>query len=193
MGGLVQDTNAKVRTLRETSKADDTEMVKLPETGTSPSIRDTCGASASHYAADTRRSDVLRPEFTYDWMGYNRLPENAPPRAKFVPRRNTPQTAVRSTAPRQDHDNQQPNTTDMTENNLTAVRSPAPRPIHTTVKPKGSTPWRPRPLCIIGLINIILFLLHIGDGGVEPCSPPANNTKLTTCNTNMTHHGLANG
>ena len=95
-------------------------MVRPSETGISPSIWDTCGASASHYAADTRRSDVLRPDLMYNWMGYNRLPEDAPPRARFVPRPNKPQTAVRSAAPRHDNDNQQPNTNDMTENNLTA-------------------------------------------------------------------------
>ena len=82
----------------------------------------------------------------------------------------------------------------MTEKNLTAVWSPAPRPIHTTVKPNGPTPWRPRRLCTIGLMtHIIVLLLHVGDGGVEPYSPPANNTKLTTCKTTMTHHGLVSG
>ena len=194
MGGLAQDTTAKVRVFPESVKADNTETLRFPETGVSSRIRDTCGASASHYATDTRRSDGLRPEFTYGWVGYNRLPEDAPPRARFVPRPNTPQTAVWSAAPCHDNDNEEPNTTDMTENNATAVRSPAPCPLHTTVKPNGTTPWRPRPLCTIGLMaHIILLLLHIGDGGVEPCSPPTNNTNLTTCKTTMTHHGLVNG
>ena len=155
-----------------------------------PLIKDTCG-SASYHAADARRSDGLRPE--RGWMGCNRLPEDAPPRARFVPRPNTPQTAVRSTAPRHDNDNQQPDTTDMTENNVTAVRSLAPRPSHATVRANG-TPWRPQPLCTLGLmIHIILLLLHNGDGGVEPCSPPANTTNLTTCQNTVTHHGTANG
>ena len=86
MVGLVQDTTAKVRVFRETDKADNTEATRFPKTGVSPSIRDTCGAPASHYAADTRRSDTLRPE----WMGYNRLPEDAPPRARFVPAQTRP-------------------------------------------------------------------------------------------------------
>ena len=43
------------------------------------------------------------------------------------------------------------------------------------------------------MAHTILLLLHIGDRGVEPCSPPANNTKLTTCKTTITHHGLVNG
>ena len=90
MAGLSQDTNAKIRVSPETDKTDDTETVRPPETGIGPSIKVTCGASASHYAADTRRSDVLRPESTYDWVGYNRLPEDAPPLARFVPRPNTP-------------------------------------------------------------------------------------------------------
>ena len=155
-----------------------------------PLIKDTCG-SASYHDVDARRSDGLRPQ--RGWMGCNRLPEDAPPRARHVPCPNTPQTAVRSTAPCHDNDNQQPDTTDMTENNVTAVRSLAPRPWHTTMRPSG-TPWRPRPLCTLGLmIHIILFLLHNGDGGVEPYSPPANTTNLTTCQNTVTHHGTANG
>ena len=194
MGGLAQDTTAKVRVFPESVKADNIETLRFTETGVSPRVKDTCGAFALHYATDTHRSDGLRPEFTYGRMGYNRLPEEARPRARFVPRPNTPQTAVRSAAPRHDNDNQQPNTTDMTENYVTAVRSPAPRPLHTIVKPNGTTSRRPRPLCSIGLMaNIILLLLHIGDGEVEPCSPPANNTNLTTCKNTMTHHGLVNG
>ena len=90
IGGLSQDTNGKVWAFLETDKADDTEMVRPPETAISPSIRDSCGASASHYAADNRRSDVLSPHFPYDCMGYNRLPEDAPPRARFVPPQTRP-------------------------------------------------------------------------------------------------------
>ena len=40
-------------------------------------------------ATDARRPDGPRPE--HGWMGYNRLPEDAPPRAKLAPRRYTNQ------------------------------------------------------------------------------------------------------
>ena len=205
-------------------------------------------------ATDDRRPDGPRPE--HGWMGYNRLPEDAPPRAKLAPRRytnqfytegtqrptettsaNTTRTnvdasnatnkaadvsrdvgthdpyhfepqvmspryashpniqpAVRSPAPRPDTDNQPPDTTVRTENNTTAVRSLAPRPWHATVRLNKTTSWRPRPLCYIGLMtHIILLLLHNGDGGVEPCSPPANTTDQTTYQNIMTHYGMANG
>ena len=95
------------------------------------------------------------------------MPEDAPPRAKFASLPNGSQTAV---------------------------RRPAPRPWHTTVRRNETTPWRPRPLCIIGLMtHIILLLVHNGDSGAEPCSPPANTTNLTTYQNTTTHHGLANG
>ena len=56
------------------------------------------------------------------------------------------------------------------------------------------TSWRPRPLCYIGLMtHIIRLLLHNGEGGVEPCSPPANTTNLTTYQNTTTHYGMANG
>ena len=205
-------------------------------------------------ATDARRPNGPRPE--HGWMGYNRLPEDAPPRAKLAPRRytnqfytegtqrptettsaNTTRTnvdasnatnkaadvsrdvgthdpyhfqpqvmspryashpniqpAVRSPAPRPDTDNQPPDTTDRTENNTTAVRSLAPRPWHSTVRLNKTTSWRPRPLCYIGLMtHIILLVLHNGDGGVEPCSPPANTTDQTTYQNIMTHYGMANG
>ena len=205
-------------------------------------------------ATDARRPDGPRPE--HGWMGYNRLPEDAPPRAKLALRRytnqfytegtqrptettsaNTTRTnvdasnatnkaadvsrdvgthdpyhfqpqvmspryashpniqpAVRSPAPRPDTDNQPPDTTDRTENSTTAVRSLAPRPWHATVRLNKTTSWRPRPLCYIGLMtHIILLLLHNGDGGVEPCSPPANTTDQTTYQNIMTHYGMANG
>ena len=103
-------------------------------------------------------------------------------------------TAVRSSAPRPDTDIQQPDTTDRTENNITAVRSLAHRPWHTSVRHNRMTSWRPRPLCYIGLMtHIILLLLHNGDGGVEPCSPPANTTNQTTYQNITTHYGMANG
>ena len=122
------------------------------------------------------------------------MPEDAPLRARFASLPNGSQTAVRSTAPRHDNDNQPPDTTGRTKNNMTAVRSPAPRPWHTTVQHNETTSRRPRPLCIIGLMtHIILLVLHNGDGGAEPCSPPTNTTNLTTYQNTTTHHGLANG
>ena len=192
IGGLAQDT-AKVRTFPESDNmADNSETLRSPETGVGLLIKDTGGIPASYYAADAHRSDGLRPE--RGWMGRNRLTEDAPPRARFVPRPNMPPTAVRSAPPRPDNDNQQPDTTDMTENNMTAVRSLAPRPWHTTVRLNGTTPWRQQPLCTIGsMTHIILLLLHNGDGGVEPCSPPANSTNLTSCQNTVTHDGMANG
>ena len=127
-------------------------------------------------------------------MGRGRLPDDAPPRARFASLPNIPQTAVRSSAPRHDKDNQPPDTTDRTENNMTPVRSLAPRPWHTTVQCNRTAPWRPRPLGFIGLMtHIILLLLHNGDSGVKPCSPPTNTTNLTTCQNATTHHGMANG
>ena len=130
---------------------------------------------------DARRSDGLR------------LPDAAPPRARYASHPNI-QPAVRSSAPRPDTDNQPPDTTDRTENNTTAVRSLAPRPWHTTVRLNKKTSWRPRPLCYIGLVtHIILLLLHNRDGGVEPCSPPANTTNQTTYPNITTHYGMANG
>ena len=124
----------------------------------------------------------------------DRMPEDAPLRARFASLPNGSRTAVRSTAPRHDNDNQPPEMTDRTKNNMTAVRSPAPRPWHTTVRHNETTSRRPRPLCIIGLMtHIILLLLHNGDSGAEPCSPPTNTTNLTTYQNAKTHHGLANG
>ena len=124
----------------------------------------------------------------------DRMPEDAPLRARFASPPNGSQTAVRSTAPRHDNDNQPPDTTDRTKNNMTAVRSPAPRPWHTTVRHNKTTSRGPRPLCVIGLMtHIILLLLHNGDSGAEPCSPPTNTTNLTTYQNTTTHHGLANG
>ena len=132
--------------------------------------------------ADARRSDGLR------------LPDAAPPRARYACHPNIPQTAVRSSASRPDTDNQPPDTTHRTENNITAVWRAAPRPWHTTVRRNGTTSWRPRPLCYIGLMtHIILLPLHNGDGGVEPCSPPANTTNLTPYQNTTTHYGMANG
>ena len=52
------------------------------ESNSDPLIKDTCGC-ASYHAADARRSDGLRPE--RGWM-----PEDAPPRARFVPCPSTP-------------------------------------------------------------------------------------------------------
>ena len=122
-----------------------------------------------------------------------RLPDAAPPRARYASHPNI-QPAVRSSAPRPDTDNQPPDTTDKTENNTTAVRSLAPRPWHATVRLNKTTSWRPRPLCYIGLMtHIILLLLHNGDGGVEPCSPPADTTNQTTYQNITTHSGMANG
>ena len=43
------------------------------------------------------------------------------------------------------------------------------------------------------MTHIILLLLHNGDGGVEPCSPPANTTRQTTYQNITTHYGMANG
>ena len=124
----------------------------------------------------------------------DRMPEDAPLRARFASLPIGSQTAVRSTAPRHDDDNQPRDTTDRTKNNMTAVRSPAPRPWHTTVRHNKTTSRRPRPLCVIGLMtHIILFLLHNGDSGAEPCSPPTNTTNLTTYQNTTRHHGLANG
>ena len=155
--------------------ADDTEALRPPETDVGPPVMDTGAAHA-------RRSDGLR------------LPDDAPPRARFASLPNIPQTAVWSSTPRQDTDNQPPDTTDRTENNMTAVRSLAPRPWHTTVRRNGTTPWRPRPLCFIGLMtHIIVLLLHNGDSGVEPCSPPANTANLTTYQNTTTHYAMANG
>ena len=120
--------------------------------------------------------------------------DDAPPRARFPSLPNMPQTAVRSSAPRHDNGNQPPRTTDRTEHIMTAVRSLAPRPWHTTVRRNGTTPWRPRHLYIIGLMtHIILLLLHSGDSGVEPCSPPANTTNLTTYRNSTTYYGMTNG
>ena len=144
-----------------------------------PAIEFNSAADARHPGLRTER----------DWM-----PEDAPPRTKFASLPNGSQTAVRSTAPRHNNDNQPPDTTDRTKNNMTAVRSPAPRPWHTTVRRNETTPWRPRPLCIIGLMtHIILLVLHNRDSGAEPCSPPANTTNLPTYQNTTTHHGLANG
>ena len=42
------------------------------------------------------------------------------------------------------------------------------------------------------MISIITFLLRINDRGVEPCSPPTNNTKLTTYITTETNKRLEN-
>ena len=163
------------------SEADPTVI----EFNSDPQTKDTWGR-APYPAADARRSG-LRTE--RDWM-----PEDAPPRARFASLPNVCQTAVRSTAPRHGNDNQPPDTTNRTEKNMTAVRSHAPRPWHTTVRRNGTTPWRPRPLCIIGLMTqIILILLHNGDSGAEPCSRPANTTNLTAYQNTTTHHGLANG
>ena len=124
----------------------------------------------------------------------DRMPEDAPLRARFASLPNGSQTAVQSTAPRHDDDNQPPDTTDRTKNNMTAVRSPAPRPWHTTVRHNKTNSRRPRPLCVIGLMtHIILFLLHNGDSGAEPCSSPTNTTNLTMYQNTTTHHGMANG
>ena len=117
----------------------------------------------------------------------NKFSATTPPRARYASHPNI-QPAVRSSAPRPDTDNQPPDTTDRTENNTTAVRSLAPRPWHATVRLNKTTSWRPRPLCYIGLMtHIILLLLHNGDGGVEPCSPPANTTNQTTYQNITTH------
>ena len=49
-------------------------------------------------------------------------------------------------------------------------------------------------MCYIGLMtHIILLLLHNGDGGVEPCSPPANTTNQTTYQNITNHYGMVNG
>ena len=182
--------------------ADDTQALRPLETDVGPPAMDTG-------AADARRSDGLR------------LPDDAPPRARFVSLPNIFPTAVRSSAPRHDTDNlppdatdrtgnnmtavwssaprpdtdiQPPDTTDRMDNNITAVRSLAPRPWHTSVRRNRTTLWRPQPLCYIGLItHIILLLLHNGDGGVEPCSPPANTTNQTTYQNITTHYRMANG
>ena len=95
--------------------ADDTEALRPLETDDGPPVMETGDA-------DARRSDGLR------------LPDDTPPRARFASLPNIPQTAVRSLAPRPDTDNQPPDTTDGTENNITEVRSLAPRPWHTTVR-----------------------------------------------------------
>ena len=115
------------------------------------------------------------------------------------------QTAVWSKAPRHNHNNHPPTTTDTVTDNPnrwgsakprtrhpTAVRSPAPRLKHTTKEPTVKTPRRPRPLHIITpMMSIATILLR--NGGVEPCSPPANNTKQTTYVMTKTHKGLKNG
>ena len=138
--------------------------------------------------ATNKAADVSRDVGTHD--PYHFQPQVMSPRYASHP---NIQPAVRSPAPRPDTDNQPPDTTDRTENNTTAVRSLAPRPWHATVRLNKTTSWRPRPLCYIGLMtHIILLLLHNGDGGVEPCSPPANTTDQTTYQNIMTHYGMAN-
>ena len=196
-------------------------------------------SAASGRVADNLadKLDVPKPEVTYDWLGYNRLPEDArdPLRAwskksdKPAPRyvtqlhpaqkwstlpnsavelysphkvpswdkthqHPTTATAVRGTAPRQHTNISRQTATDPTTTNPTAVRSPAPRYTHPNTKRTRTTPYKTWTLhLIMFVINIMALLYYIGDGGAEPCSPPANNTNLTTCITNGTNNGLRYG
>ena len=164
----------EVMDMAETTEVNENAPDEYPGDHVGPSTMDVGNA-------DARRLDGLR------------MPDAAPPRARYASHPNI-QPAVRRSAPRPDTDNQPPDTTDRTENNTTAVRSLAPRPWHATVQLNKTTSWRPRPLCYIGLMtHIILLLLHNGDGGVEPCSPPANTTNQTTYQNITTHYGMANG
>ena len=171
-------------------------------------IPDNCGrtsTSAVEFPADDQisgrvpanvwnsRANHCGYDETCTYAPDNKFSATTPPQARYASHPNI-QPAVRSSAPRPDTDNQPPDTTDRTENNTTAVRSLAPRPWHATVRLNKTTSWRPRPLCYIGLMtHIILLLLHSGDGGVEPCSPPANTTNQTTYQNITTHYGMANG
>ena len=81
---------------------------------------------------------------------------------------------------------------------MTTVRSPAPRsrrrPNHTIQHAYTRCDAQVRPLHTIALVlKIIAYLIRNCDGGVEPCSPPINNTTLTTYKTNITNHGQVNG
>ena len=75
----------------------------------------------------------------------------------------------------------------------TAVQSPAPRYTHQNNKRTRTNPYKIWTLHLMFcVINIMALLYYVGDGGAEPCSPPANTT-LATCNATTTHHGLVNG
>ena len=184
----------------------------------------------------TDKLDVLKPEIMYDWVGNNRLPEDArdplPARSmksdKAAPRyvkhlhqaqrwssllnsgvelcsphqvpswdknhqHPTSATAVRSAYPRWHTNISQRNATDSMRTKPTAVRSPALRYTHPNNKRPRTNPYKTWTLhLMICVINVMALLYYSGDGGAEPCSPPASTT-LATCNTTMTHHVLVNG
>ena len=206
MGKVPQKVHAAMWDHPETSKTADSDGgQKLAEPNISPDTEDDRNISPRHYACDVDL-DMWKPPpadcyCKATWLGYNRLdPEEMKchvrdlKRVTFVPCPSMCQPAVRSKAPRHDNNDPRPNATETAENDPTTVRSPAPRRTLTTTKHTRTSPYRPRPLhTIVVMINIITCLFHNGDDGVEPCSPPVNNTKLTTYITNTTNDGQGNG